>query len=58
MASSRRLVAQKDYASVGINTTGRRTVAEIASMSKLVAGKLNPIPSAVFALFQAVITAR
>jgi len=48
----------EEDAGVTINVTGRSTVAEIVSMSKLIAKKLNPIPSAIFALFQAVIKAR
>jgi hypothetical protein len=45
-------------ASVAINTTGRSTGREIVDMSKLIASNLKPIPSAIFGLFQAVITAR
>lgn len=46
------------HSSVELNTTGQSTVSEIVSMSRLIAGKLNPIPSAIFALFHAVIKAR
>jgi hypothetical protein len=48
----------EDYASVTMKTTGRLTVAEIVSMSKLIARHLNPIPDAIIETFQAVITAR
>ncbi|KAF2712349.1 hypothetical protein K504DRAFT_371948 [Pleomassaria siparia CBS 279.74] len=48
----------EEYAPVSINTTGRSTVAEIVSMSRLIARNLKPIPSAILKLFQAVIKAR
>jgi hypothetical protein len=43
---------------ITMNTTGRSTVAEIVSMSRLIARNLKPIPSAIFDLLQTVITAR
>ncbi|CAO2658337.1 Nn.00g060600.m01.CDS01 [Neocucurbitaria sp. VM-36] len=48
----------EEYTPVTINTTGWSTVAEIVSMSRLIARNLKPIPSAIFKLFQAVIKAR
>ena len=48
----------EDCAGVTINTTGQSTVAEIVDMSKLIARHLQPIPSVIFNLFQAVIKAR
>ncbi|GAB1741341.1 hypothetical protein NU219Hw_g6578t1 [Hortaea werneckii] len=41
-----------------VNATGRSTVAEILAMARLIAKHLNPIPSAIFKLFKAVIKAR
>ncbi|KAI7194622.1 hypothetical protein KC363_g2019 [Hortaea werneckii] len=41
-----------------VNTTGRSTVAEIVAMARLIARHLDPIPSAIFKLFKAVIKAR
>ena len=41
-----------------VNTTGRSTVAEILAMARLIAKHLNPVPSAIFKLFKAVIKAR
>lgn len=51
-------VSDEDHAPVKINTSGRSTVLEIVQMSKLIAEHLQPIPSAIFGLFQAVIKAR
>ncbi|KAI8930951.1 hypothetical protein NX059_011966 [Plenodomus lindquistii] len=48
----------QDYAPLTINTTGQSTVSEIVSISQLIAENLQPIPSAVFRLFRAVIKAR
>lgn len=47
-----------ESADVTVNTTGRSTLAEIVSMSKLIAKNHKPIPSAIFDLFRAVIKAR
>jgi uncharacterized protein (DUF1810 family) len=41
-----------------MNTTGQSTVAEIVSMSRLIAQYLKPIPSTIFESFRAVIQAR
>jgi hypothetical protein len=48
----------EEHRPVTINTTGRSTVAEIVSMSRLIARNLETIPPAIFELFQAVIKAR
>ena len=48
----------EDCAPVAINTTGQSTVSEIVNMSKLIAKHVQPIPSTIFELFQAVIKAR
>jgi hypothetical protein len=48
----------EECAALTINTSGQSTVAEIVSMSRLIAKDLKSIPSATFQLFQAVIKAR
>lgn len=47
-----------DCPPITINTTGQSTVSEILDMSRLIGKHLQPIPSAIFRLFQAVIKAR
>ncbi|KAL6705611.1 hypothetical protein ACN47E_006558 [Coniothyrium glycines] len=51
-------VEAEHNAFANINTTGQCTVAEIVGMSKLIAKHLNPVPSSILVLFQAVIRAR
>jgi hypothetical protein len=48
----------EEDAAITINTTGQSTVAEIVSMSRLIARNLESVPRAIFDLFQAVIKAR
>lgn len=54
----RSATSAEDCAPVTINTTGQSTVSEIVNMSRLIAKHIQPVPSAVFELFQAVIKAR
>ncbi len=48
----------EDCGPVVMNTTGQSTVFEIVNMSRLIAKHVQPIPSRIFELFQAVIKAR
>ncbi|KAF2868102.1 hypothetical protein BDV95DRAFT_580257 [Massariosphaeria phaeospora] len=48
----------EERAPVTVNSTGQSTVSEIVSMAKLIAKHVQPVPAAVFRLFQAVIKAR
>lgn len=54
----RSAASPEDHAPVTLNTTGQSTVVEIVQMSELIARYLQPVPSAILSLFQAVIKAR
>lgn len=56
--SNRIIKSSKDEAVAPLNTTGQTTVADIISMTKLIAQHGDPVPGAIYQLFGSIIEAR